>query len=154
MCDWIKLFIVMCFSYFINMQINQICIRVWNYSQTRCSFQLVFHCFSKPIHLTTIRCFGRVRTAWIVNEFEKFNWKRFPAHSMTICNCPWFDGCMLDFESDRLSSCSGWGFKCWLHGIYIYSTGKILFPITCIHMWRPTMSFDKWLSKDELPLIL
>ena len=51
------------------MEIKKICIRVWNYFQTRCGFQVVFHWVSKPIHLTRIRCSGWVRAAWMI-EFE------------------------------------------------------------------------------------
>ena len=67
------------------MQINKICIRVWNNFkhgfQTRPCFQLVFHWVSKLIHLTIIRCSGWVRAAWIINEFEKVSWKYIEQHS-------------------------------------------------------------------------
>ena len=64
----IKLFIVTCFSCFINMQIKKIRIRVWSRFKHGRVWKQVFHWVSKPIHLTRIRCSGWVRAVSIIND--------------------------------------------------------------------------------------
>ena len=61
----------MCLSHFMNMQIKKILHTGLKLFPNARGFQLVFHWVSKPIHLTRIRYSGWVRTAWIINKFEK-----------------------------------------------------------------------------------
>ena len=67
---WIKVFISMSWSFFMNMRLRKILhtTLVWNRFQTH-RFQLVFHSVSQFIHLTRMRRFGWATTSWIFNKF-------------------------------------------------------------------------------------
>ena len=61
------------FSFFINMQIKKICVRVCNHFKHGRCFNSFFIGFLNPSTTETrIRCSDRVRAVWIINEFENF----------------------------------------------------------------------------------